>query len=138
MTASANDIADLRRMVNEPTVTPYTDAILTRYLERYPTVDDYGKETGEDGWVAGYDLNAAASDVWAEKASLVQMYYDFQADGARYSQSQLYEMAMDKSRYHAARRRVSSKSTFKKPDETTDSLYDEGLIYDEANAWWRI
>ena len=138
MTASADDIADLRRLVNEPTTTTYTDAILTRYIERYPTVDDNGKEAADADWVAGYDLNAAASDVWSEKASLVQRYYDFQADGGRYSQSQLYEMAMDKSRYHAARRRVSSKSTFKKPDENTDSLYDEGLIYDPENAWWRI
>ena len=137
MTASANDIADLRRMVNEPTVTPYSDTILTRYIEHYPTVDDNGKETGDADWVAGYDLNAAASDIWAEKASLVQMYYDFQADGGRYSQSQLYEMAMDKSRYHAARRKVSSKSTFKKPDENND-LTDDGLIYDPDNAWWRI
>lgn len=138
MTVSANDLLDLRRLVNEPTQSPYTDAILTRYLERYPTVDDAGKETGEDDWVAGYDLNAAAADIWSEKAALVQMYYDFQADGGRYSQSQLYEMAMDKSRYHAARRKVSSKSTFKKPEETTDNLSDDGLIYDAANAWWRL
>ncbi len=138
MTVSADNLADLRRLINEPTTTTYSDAILTRLLEQYPTVDDTGKETGEDGWVAGYDLNAAASDIWAEKASLVQMYYDFQADGARYSQSQLYEMAMDKSRYHAARRKVSSKSTFKKPTEDTDSLWDEGLIYDAENAWWRV
>jgi hypothetical protein len=138
MTASANDISDLRRLVNEPTQSPYTDAILTRYIERYPTVDDNGKESGEADWVAGYDLNSAASDIWSEKAALVQMYYDFQADGARYSQSHLYEMAMDKSRYHAARRKVSSKSTFKKPEEDTDNLSDDGLIYDAANAWWRV
>lgn len=138
MTVSADNLADLRRLINEPTNTTYSDDILTRLLEQYPTVDDSGYETGEDGWTAGYDLNAAASDIWAEKASLVQMHYDFQADGARYSQSQLYGMAMDKSRYHAARRKVSSKSTFKKPAEDTDSLWDEGLIYDPENAWWRV
>ena len=138
MTVSADDLSDLRRLVNEPTQTPYSDAILTRYLGRYPTVDDNGMESGEDGWVAGYDFHAAASDIWTEKASLVQMYYDFQADGGRYSQSQLYEMAMDKSRYHAARRKVTSKSTFKKPDENTDNLSDDGLIYDADNAWWRL
>lgn len=138
MTASADDIADVRRMVNEPTQSPYTDDILARYIERYPTVDDNGLESGDSGWVAGYDLNSVASDIWSEKASLVQMYYDFQADGGRYTQSQLYEMAMDKSRYHAARRKVSSKSTFKKPDENTDNLSDDGLIYDAANAWWRV
>jgi hypothetical protein len=138
MTASADDILDLRRMVNEPTQSPYTDIILARYIGKYPTVDDYGRESGDSGWTAGYDLNAAASDIWSEKASLVQMYYDFQADGARYSQSQLYEMAMDKSRYHAARRKATSKSTFKKPDENTDNLSDDGLIYDPENAWWRL
>jgi len=138
MTVSANDISDLRRLVNEPTQSPYTDAILTRYLGKYPTVDDYGKESGDTDWVAGYDLNAAAADIWAEKAALVQMYYDFQADGGRYSQSQLYEMAMDKSRYHASRRKITSKSTFKKPEEDTDNLSDDGLIYDATYAWWRI
>lgn len=138
MTVSADNLSDLRRMVNEPTQSPYTDAILTRYLERYPLVDDTGKEIGEDGWTAGYDLHAAASEVWEEKASLVQMYYDFQADGARYSQSQLYGMAMDKSRFHASRRKATAKSVFKKPDENTDNLSDDGLIYDADYAWWRV
>jgi hypothetical protein len=135
MTASANDIADLRRMINEPTQTPYTNALLARCIEKFPVMDDSGKESGDADWIAAYDLHAAAADLWAEKASLVQMYYDFQADGARYSESQLYEMAMDKSRFHAARRKMGHITTHKKPDEIAD---DDDLIYDPEYAWWRV
>lgn len=136
MAATADNISEVRRLANEPTQSPYSDAILTAYIERYPLMDDEGRESGEDGWVPSYDLNAVSADIWSEKASAVQMYYDFSADGGKYSQSQLYEMAMDKSRYHAARRKPSSRWTYKKPEEINTD--DNGLIWDESHAWWRL
>lgn len=137
MAASVDNISDLRRMVAEPSTTPYSDAILTRYIEAYPVMDTDGRESGDDGWTAGYDLNAAAADIWSEKAAAVQMYYSFSADGGKYNQSQLYESAMDKSRYHAARRRASSRHTHKSPNEDVATIDDNSLIYDESYAWWR-
>lgn len=138
MTVSSFDLSKLRRMINEPTTTIYSDADLTTYIEEFPLMDSNGKESGDTDWVEAYDLNAAASEIWSEKASLVQAYYNFSADGGRYDQNQLYESAMDKSRYHAARRRASSRYTHKKPEETTIQSNEEGLIYDEAYAWWRL
>jgi len=136
MTPSADNISQLRRMINEPTDSPYTDVILTTYVEAYPLLDSEGRETGDTDWVESYDLNAAAADIWSEKASLVLMYYDFSADGGKYTQSQLYVMAMDKARYHQARRKPSSRYIHKHPVEIDTN--EAGLIWDEAYAWWRL
>lgn len=38
-----------------------------------------------------YDINAAAADVWRQKASLVASAYDFEADGQRMNRSQLFK-----------------------------------------------
>lgn len=140
MTQDAATIARMRRMVAEPTETPYTDAIITAYIEEYPVMDSEGYEPDEDGWTAIYDLNAAAADIWDEKASSVQKYYNFQADGAQYSQSDLFEMAMEKVRYYRARSKSSSRYTHKAPKEinTGDNPAEDGLIYDETYAWWRL
>lgn len=136
MTASADQISRLRRMVNEPvTSTVYTDPILTTYIEAYPVIDADGNLPSEDDWTASYDLNAAAADIWEEKAAAVQTYYNFTADGGKYDQDKLFETAMDKSRYHAARRKPASKQSHKVPKEISTS---DDLIWDEDYAWWRL
>jgi hypothetical protein len=69
---------------------------------------------GEEGvsvnadWTATYDLAAAASEVWAEKAAGLAANYDYSSDGASLSRSQAYEQALRQSRYYAARRRAGS------------------------------
>ena len=139
MTATADHISQLRRMINEPTQSPYSDAILTVYIERYPVMDTAGLESGEEGWVVAYDLNAAASDLWVEKASAVQTYYNFSADGGRYDQNQLFETAMEQSRYYAARRKPASRYAHKDPKElSTSEETVSGLTWDETYAWWRV
>lgn len=138
MTISAEDISKLRRMVNEPTSAPYTDGVLETYVELYPVTDSEGYDSDSSSWTASYDLNAAAADIWSEKASAVQTYYNFSADGGRYDQNQLYESAMDKVRFHLARRKAGSRYTHKSPKETTEVNNEDGLIYDEAYAWWRL
>lgn len=134
MTVQEETIARLRRMVNESSSTPYTDEILTSYIEEHPLMDSNGHEKyDEDGeldtdWIEAYDLHAAAGQIWEEKAAAVQMYYDFIADGGQFSQSRLYDTAMEQARYHFARRKPQSKATHKKPNE------DDSAI---AYAWWR-
>lgn len=136
MAATADHISRLRRMVAEPvSSTVYTDPVLTGYIQDYPVIDDDGLFPSDEAWTPSYDLNAAAADIWEEKAAAVQTYYNFSADGGRYDQDKLYETAMDKSRYHAARRKPSSKQSHKVPKETSTS---DGLIWDEAYAWWRL
>ena len=81
MTATAAQVTLMRRMIAEPTVTTYSDSDIRGYIERYPLMDGLGNvpyvesettpgtlEINAD-WIATYDLNAAAADIWAEKAA---------------------------------------------------------------------
>jgi hypothetical protein len=113
-------IAQLRRMVNEPTTTTYSDADLQGYIETYPTVDEngeaprvestttFGEMMANPDWTATYDLHAAAAAIWEEKASPGAQNYDFSADGGSYSRSQAFEQAMKMVRFHLSRRNPST------------------------------
>ena len=118
MTATAAMIEKVRRMTNEPvTSTTYSDEVIRNIIEEHPLIDDRGEEpffwdtstqpptqdTNED-WIITYDLNAAAAEVWAEKASVLSQDHDFEADGAKYSRSQAYEQARKQAKYYSARR----------------------------------
>lgn len=128
---TAAQIAQLRRMVAEPTVTTYTDALLTSFIDKYPHIDPYGElPTDEYGavnadWTATYDLAAAAADVWEEKAGLVIGKFDFSANGGSYNQSQQYDQYMKQVRYYRSRRMPSTMKLVKYP---TESMSDEGWI----------
>jgi len=117
MAATAAQIAQLRRMVAEPTSGTYSDDELAGYIESYPLIDVDGNEPSEDDWTATYDLNAAAADVWEEKAAGVADSVDFGADGANYHLSQKYEQAMARVRYHRARRSPTTHTLVKWPEE---------------------
>jgi hypothetical protein len=109
MGASAGDVLRIRRMVAEPTSAGgYTDAVLESTIERYPTADASGLFPGDEGWSDTYDLNAAASDVWSEKAAATVGAYDFSADGSTFSRSQHQAQAAKMARYYAARRSAST------------------------------
>ena len=126
---SVADIAQLRRMVAEPTTTTYSDAALIRYIEKYPHLDEQGEEPytlssdsppvqeANDSWIPTYDLHAAAADVWEEKAATVSDRFDFNADGGNYSVSQRFEQCMKICRYHRSRRMPSTVRMIKTPDE---------------------
>lgn len=89
MSATAAQIARLRRLCNlEVTDTTYTDAVLADYIEVYPTVDAAGVESDATGWVATYNLYAAAVDVLSEKAGAAATAVDFTADGGQFQLSQ--------------------------------------------------
>lgn len=120
MTISAEQISQLRRMVAEPTDATYSDALITTYIENYPTVDENGESPripstvtpGEQmvnpDWTETYDLHAAAAAIWEEKAGLVAGKFDFSADGGSYSQSQANRAMMSQARYHLSRRNPST------------------------------
>jgi hypothetical protein len=117
MSATATQIAEVRRMVAEPTVTTYSDATLTAFIERFPLLDERGEmpytwrlaqpptQLANPLWVATYDLHAAAAEIWTEKAATLAANFDFTADGASFARSQAHTMAMQMARYHAARRK---------------------------------
>jgi hypothetical protein len=121
MTSAATIAALLprfRRMTGEPTTTTYSDETLEDIIGLYPLEDARGESpwiesettpgTLEENpdWNPTYDLNAAAADIWAEKAAVMAGDFDFSADGGNYSRSQAYEQAMKQSRYYRSRRSV--------------------------------
>ncbi len=136
MAATAAEIARLRVMIGEATNATYTDVMLAAYIERYPLPDETGNEPrvpsdteyyvlmDNPDWVATYDLNAAASDLWAEKAGGVSGAYDVSADGQSYHRSQMYDQYMRQSRYYAARRAVRSIRPHPQPRPRNDELLD--------------
>lgn len=117
MTATAAQIAQIRRMVNEPLTTTYSDAAITLVIETYPLMDELGTEpyywnylttppskVANTDWIPCYDLNAAAADIYGEKASVLSTDFDFSADGGNYTRSQAYEQAMKQQRHYASKR----------------------------------
>lgn len=129
MTATADQIAQVRRMVAEPDVITYWDTLIQGIIESYPLPDENGEEpripivdmvrpvvmtayqdeldlVANPDWIATYDLNAAAADIWEEKASGVVGNFDFSADGGNYSRSQVYMQYMKQARHYRSRQSV--------------------------------
>ena len=129
MAATAAQISRLRRMVDEPGTTTYDDDALQTYIEEYPLVDERGEDPhtwdtsatpptrdDNDEWIPTYDLNAAAADIWEEKAAGLAEDYDFAADGGKFSRSQAYEHYMRMSRHYRSRRSARTITQVMKPD----------------------
>lgn len=105
MAATAAQVARLRRMVAESDDSNgYTDAVLEDAIERYGLIDADGLRPDETDWAGEYDLNAAAADVWAEKAASLAAAFDFGADGSTFARSQAHSQAAKMVRYYTARR----------------------------------
>ena len=85
MAASISDVLKLRRMIAEPTSTTYSDDDLEDIIEGHSVLDSDGYDPEEDDWTATYDLNAAAAEIWEEKATAYIGLYDFNADGGRFN-----------------------------------------------------
>jgi hypothetical protein len=118
------EIAKLRRKVNEPTTTTYSDALLTTYIEQYPHIDQFGEEPLDEwgleniDWTPTFDLNAAAGDIWEEKAGALASKFNYSADGGSFDQSSQYEQYMKQCRYFRARRMPRTAMLLKSPKET--------------------
>jgi hypothetical protein len=121
MTATVDQVAQIRRMVGEPTTAIYSDAALTAMIEAYPLMDENGvlayywnylttppSKVANTSWIPTYDLNQAAADIWQEKAATAAQDFDVAADGAAMSRSQVYEQCMKQQRHYAAKRAAST------------------------------
>ncbi len=129
MTATAAMRTILRRMIAEPTIATYSDNALDDYIEAGPLHDDEGNASGDSGWTAVYDLNAAAADIWLEKAAgLTEDTYDVQvreedvAAGGDYNtlwegRSEIGRHALRMNRHYAARRAISTVAVTPLDDE---------------------
>lgn len=137
MTATAAMIDRVRRMTNEPdTSATYADADIQSVIENYPLIDARGEEPftydlstqpptedANEDWIVTYDLNAAAADIWEEKASSLSQDFDFKADGAAYTRSQAYEQTMKQARFFRGKRSPKTITQIPWPREDfTDDL----------------
>ncbi len=132
------DVERLRRMAAEPDTTTYSDVMLADIIKRHPLEDARGEgpwiesettpgtlETNED-WTPTYDLNAAAAEVWEEKAGTLAQDFDFSADGGNYSRSQAHEQAMKQARYFRSKRSVRTITQRPEPlAQGSEELSDE-------------
>lgn len=91
MALTADQLAQLRRMINEPTdVDGYTDALLLAGAEAYVT----------DGV---YNLRAYAASIWEEKATKVAELVNTSESGSSRSMAQVFDHYMTMaSRFGAA------------------------------------
>ena len=116
MAATAAMAAQLRRMVDEPTEDTYDDDLIDDIIETYPLLDVLGNDPQDvdfsttpptisetDDWIPTYDLNAAAAQIWGEKAGAVSDEFDFNADGGSYSRSQKKKQYSDNARWYSSR-----------------------------------
>lgn len=120
MAATVEMVARLRRMVAEPTDATYKDEDLAQAIENHPLVDARGEAPLVEGgeliggtagvleenpyWEATYDLNAAAADIWEEKAAALVGDYDFRAGDNQFNRSQAHLQAMRQARHFRSRR----------------------------------
>jgi len=131
MSATEAMITQLRRMVKEPTEDTYNDAALATYIEQYPVMDERGVDpyyydTTTDpptqvttvGWYSSYDLHAAASDIWEEKASDVIECDDVTIEDTTYRKSERHDRYLEFARFHRSRRTASTVELLKSPNES--------------------
>lgn len=128
MASTAAQVAALRRKVAEPDSATYDDTTLAGYIEARPLIDVFGREPyqataayppgleANPDWTATYDLNAAAQEIWTEKAAALAVKFDFTTDGQTFTRSQMHKHALEQARYYGARRSASTIKLFPKPD----------------------
>ena len=125
MAASVTEVVKLRCMIADSTSTTYSDDDLEEIIESYPVLDSDGYDPEDDDWTATYDLNAAAAQIWEEKAAAYIGSYDFSADGGSFNRSQMYEQAMKMARHYHSRKRVKTITTRPEPKLDAEELDDD-------------
>lgn len=114
---SSQDMATVRRYVDEPTEATYDDTLLKQIIATYPLLDILGQDAmilststtpptfaDNPDWMPAFDLHYAAGEIWQEKAGVVAQDFDYKADKADFSRSQKQEQFMVQSRHHMSRR----------------------------------
>jgi len=149
MAATDAQVAQVRRMVNEPSETTYTDEDIAGYIESYPLLDERGEvpytwdastspptQDENEDWIPTYDLHAAAGDIWEEKAAVVAVDFNFSADGGRYDRSQVYEQYMKQARHHRSRRTPKTHSGVMYPKPESGGIEADHWVINMPEDQW--
>ena len=132
MSVTAAQITRVRGMTFEPAgSSSYTDDAVTTFIENHPLPDYSGEDpididTGDTNtnWTPTYDLNAAAADIWDEKAAAASEKFDVSADGATLHRSQVPDFAVRRARYFRSRASASSFNHVISPDPKLSQTLD--------------
>ena len=110
-----DEVVRVRRLVSEPSQTPYTDDIIRETIALHPLVDRNDAEpfytcpfSISTEWVPTWDLYAAAADIWTEKAAAVACKISFDADGVDIKRSDLHTHYMRQAMFCMSRRVATS------------------------------
>jgi hypothetical protein len=89
--------------------------------------DDTGLAPPDTGYVTTVDLYRAAAECWREKAGQVADGYDFKAEGASFTRSQMYDHYMEQASRYASMVGQLTVSIVRPhdPEETTTSLWED-------------
>ena len=112
MAVSGAELSKIRRMIADPAPGEFDDGELLDAIGLYPLT-------------TGYDLNAAARDLWEQKAALYAgRETQFSADGASFTYGDLFDKAMKMRMFYAS-----------KVSETYQSSGYAGLIRDDVDPY---
>jgi hypothetical protein len=79
------------RLNCQPTTDPVlSDGELDIILDMYAIEDALGLAPTDAGWVGTWDIGGASRKAWLTKAAKVVPDVDYDVDGAKYTQSQMY------------------------------------------------
>ena len=123
MAASQHDI-DVVRLgleIPEDKEAAFTNDLLAGFIEAHPVKDSTGKKPADLGYSATYDLMAATADLWGLIAASLSSLYDFVADAATFSRSQVFQHALTMARFFRSRSYATSSAITR--DRQTDILY---------------
>jgi ribosomal protein S26 len=136
-------------MIAESTTATYSDDALTTHIEAHAVPDLRGvlsyeldfsttpaTKSDNDSWIATYDLNATAAEIWEEKAAAVACDYATNADGANLQRNQVYDQYMRiASRYRAkACLGVASFARAERVRSETGEVVEQTPIVDRIEA----
>lgn len=68
---------------------------ITQLLSMSALADGDGRPPSDLAWEPNWDLNRGAAEGWRWKAAKLATKFDFDADGGRYSRSQMLQMCLD-------------------------------------------
>jgi hypothetical protein len=103
---TAAQLAQLKRMAGEAhKATPMLDdaTIQTIADESARVVDADGFTPDDAEYTDTYDLEVAAAECWRTKAGMVAEGYDFSAEGAMLTRSQMHRHYLEQATLHGAR-----------------------------------
>lgn len=103
MALTSGQLATVKRRANESDNGMVSDEDIQLIADESGLiVDGSGYAPDHASYTTRYDLNAIAAEVWREKAGMVSGGFDFTAEGASFTRSQMYEQFMKMATYRAS------------------------------------